>query len=64
MSHKSFTEMSGDVSNRRAARAEADMESRKPWSTPLVIVSAAQHTENHNTNNTDTTTSGIPIGGS
>lgn len=54
--------MSGDVSNGRAA--SAGMESRKPWSTPLVIVSAAQHTENHNTNNTDTTTSGIPIGGS
>lgn len=43
------------------SRADA----RKPWTTPQVITSVMQNSENNNNgNNSDVTTSGIPIGNS
>ena len=45
--------------------SSAGSDSRKPWSTPLVIVSELQSSENNNNgNNSDFTTAGIPFGNS
>lgn len=48
-------DMSGDMMT--ALSTTSGSESRKPWSTPLVIVSVARNTEAQVTDNTDGTSS-------
>jgi hypothetical protein len=56
---------SAETSLGALSASSAGAESRKPWSTPLVIVSQMQNSENNNNGpNSDAITSGIPIGNS
>ena len=55
-SFHSSTDMSGDMMT--AFSTPTDSESRKPWSTPLVIVSVARNTEANVSDNTDGTSTG------
>jgi hypothetical protein len=55
-SFQSSTDMSGDMMT--TLSTPTDSESRKPWSTPLVIVSVARNTEANVSDNTDGTSTG------
>ena len=55
-SFQSSTDMSGDMMTALSTTSGSD--SRKPWSTPLVIVSVARNTEANVSDNTDGTSTG------
>jgi hypothetical protein len=55
-SFQSSTDMSGDKIATLSTTSGSD--SRKPWSTPLVIVSVARNTEANVSDNTDGTSTG------